>query len=405
MTQTLIRRGAAVAAAAVLLGTSAPSAHAAQYIVQFKGSGGTAAVAHAGGTVTQRIPLINAAAAELSATQAVALSRDPAVKAVTVNGSVTPTSKSRVNFDPDRMATAFNQSARTSDLWSDATGKGIGVAVIDTGIDDASPDFHTSQTDAGSRVVDTAVINPNATTAGDGYGHGTLVAGILAGDSGNRASSDPLFGKYAGAAPDAKLIAIKIADEQGNASVLDAINGIQFAVEHRAEDNVRVINLSFQAETPQSSTTDPLDAAVESAWLHGIVVVAAAGNRGTAPDAVSYAPGNDPYVITVGGVDDKGTKNTKDDLLATWSSRGVTQDGFAKPEISAPGAHIVANLAAGSAFTQLCPGCIRDHELHPGRRHLARRAARGRRRGPAARGPPRRGRRTRSRARSQLGAG
>jgi serine protease AprX len=73
---------------------------------------------------------------------------------------------------------------------------------------------------------------------------------------------------------------------------------------------------------------------------------------------VSYAPGNDPYIITVGSVDDRGTKGETDDVITTWSSRGVTQDGFAKPEIYAPGAHIVANLAPNSAFTWMCPSCI-----------------------------------------------
>ncbi len=364
MTKTLARHGAAVAAALALAGISAPAAHAAEYIVQFKDSGSAsarrAAIEHAGGKVTRDVWLINAAGADLTPGEASALRHDQAVKAVTVNGGVTPTGKTGVAFDPGSMATAFNQSARTSDLWGDATGKGVGVAILDTGISASSPDFQVSQTNTTSRVVANVVVNPNAKTVDDGYGHGTLVAGIVAGNGGYRASSDPLFGKYAGAAPDANLIAVKVADEQGNATVLDAINGLEFAVEHKADYNIRVVNLSFQSTTAQSYKIDPLDAAVESAWLHGIVVVAAAGNRGTAPDAVNYAPGNDPYVITVGGVDDQGTKNTKDDVLATWSSRGKTQDGFAKPEIAAPGAHIVANLAPNSAFTTLCPTCIRS---------------------------------------------
>ena len=153
---------------------------------------------------------------------------------------------------------------------------------------------------------------------------------------------------------------MKIADEQGNATVLDAIYGVQFAVDHKAAYNIRVINLSVESEAPQSYKTDPLDAAVEAAWFRGIVVVAAAGNRGNVPGAVGYAPGNDPYVITVGSVDDRATKSVSDDVITTWSSRGVTQDGYAKPEIYAPGAHIVANLAPNSAFASMCPMCIVD---------------------------------------------
>jgi serine protease AprX len=87
-------------------------------------------------------------------------------------------------------------------------------------------------------------------------------------------------------------------------------------------------------------------------------VVAAAGNRGDAADAVNYAPGNDPYVISVGGTDEHGTAGIADDTVADWSSRGTTQDGVAKPDVLAPGAHIVSTLAAGSAFQQLCPQCV-----------------------------------------------
>ncbi len=135
---------------------------------------------------------------------------------------------------------------------------------------------------------------------------------------------------------------------------------MQFAIDHKAEYNIRVINLSVESEEAQSYKTDPLDAAVEAAWFKGIVVVAAAGNRGNTPGAVGYAPGNDPYVITVGAVDDGETKGIKDDVIAAWSSRGVTQDGFAKPEVYAPGARISANLAPNSRFTSMCPSCIVD---------------------------------------------
>jgi serine protease AprX len=140
--------------------------------------------------------------------------------------------------------------------------------------------------------------------------------------------------------------------------VLDVIYGLQFVVDHKTDLNIRVVNLSLESTVQQSYKTDPLDAAVESAWFNGIVVVAAAGNHGATAEAANYAPGNDPYAITVGAVDDLGTKNGGDDVPAEWSSVGRTQDGFAKPEIMAPGAHIVSTLAPGSAFTTLCPTCI-----------------------------------------------
>ena len=234
------------------------------------------------------------------------------------------------------------------------------MAVIDTGIAGTLPDFRISQTNGTSRVVATVATNPYATGDNDSYGHGTHVAGIIAGNGGNRPDSDPLHGNYVGVAPDANLISVKVADEKGDATLLDVIYGLQFAVDNKDAYNIRVINLSLESTQAQSYKTDPLDAAAEAAWFSGIVVVAAAGNRGTAADAVGYAPGNDPYVISVGGVDDQGTKNTIDDAIADWSSRGTTQDGFAKPDVLAPGAHIVSNLSPKSAFTSMCPSCIVD---------------------------------------------
>ena len=329
-------------------------------IVQLNRGTGRAAgrklVKQAGGRITGELPIINGFAASMRAGDAEALKRRSGVRGVSLNAHVKP--KALVNFDPNKMFTAYNQSARSSNLWSYATGKGVGVAVIDTGIAGQLPGFRTSQTNAASRVVASVVTNPYAKTANDTYGHGTHVAGILAGNDGYRPSKDPLFGKYAGAAPNANLISIKASDDKGNATVLDVIYGLQFAVDFKSTYNIRVVNLSLQSTDPQSYRTDPLDAAVEAAWFSGIVVVAAAGNNGTDADAVSYAPGNDPYVITVGAVDDNATKDTRDDRITAWSSRGVTQDGFAKPDLYAPGARIVSQLAPNSAFASMCPACI-----------------------------------------------
>ena len=150
--------------------------------------------------------------------------------------------------------------------------------------------------------MNNVISNPGAFTAGDPVGHGTHVAGIVAGNSAFR--TDGLAGKYAGIAPEADIVAIKTADENGNSTVLDVINALQFVVDRKDELNIRVVNLSVSSDTPGSYLLDPLDAAVEFAWHAGIVVVTAAGNRGDAADAVQYAPGNDPYVISVGATDE-----------------------------------------------------------------------------------------------------
>lgn len=377
----LVVLGALAAAPGAIFGASAPAASAAagtshsaladvaartpdkpvEVIVQFKAGTDPAAaqrlVEATGGTVERELPIINGVSTTVPADAAQHLSLNPAVSAVSLNARV----DTEGVVDPAALATAYNQSIRAEKAWAAGyTGKGVGVAVIDTGIQGNLPDFQVSQSDTSSRVIASAVTNPAATTASDTFGHGTHVAGLIAGNSTNRPAGDPLNGKYAGSAPDANLIAIKASDDQGNASVLDVIDGLQFAIDMKSEYNIRVVNLSLKSTVAESYKTDPLDAAVEAAWNSGIVVVAAAGNDGSAADAVNYAPANDPYVITVGGVDDMGTKSIDDDVLATWSSRGKTQDGFDKPDVLAPGAHLVSTIPAGSAYTKLCPSCVTD---------------------------------------------
>jgi serine protease AprX len=333
-------------------------------IVQFDaGVGPVAAKAEtklAGGHVIAELSLIQGLAARMTASQASALAKSPNVHSVSLNAKITPQSDGRRNGPVEhgsQLQTTYDQTLRATGLWrAGGTGAGVGVAVIDTGIDGQLPDFRGSH--GRSRVVATAVTNPDATSALDGYGHGTDVAGIIAGDGNNLSARDPMQGQYVGVAPDANLISVKVSDEAGNATVLDVIYGLQFAVDHKSQYNIRVVNLSLDSTTPQSYTTDPLDAAVESTWMHGIVVVAAAGNRGTDSDAVQYSPANDPYVITVGAVDENGTPGTSDDSIADWSSRGTTQDGVDKPDVYAPGAHITSVLAPDSVFSTACATCV-----------------------------------------------
>jgi serine protease AprX len=336
-------------------------------IVQFKArvnvARAKADAASAGGHVFGTLQIINGLAVTMTAAQARALASSGDVHAVSLNSLVVSQGLGRPERLPKlqkllgQLQTTYDGTLGTPLLWrAGDTGAGVGVAVIDTGVDGQLADFTSPS--GRSRVIATAVTNPAAKTVYDTYGHGTDVAGIIAGDSRNRPASDPLRGQYVGVAPGANLIAIKASDEKGNASVLDVIDGIEFAIVHRHDYNIRVLNLSLDSATPQSYKTDPLDAAVEAAWKHGIVVVAAAGNRGDDSDAVQYAPANDPYVITAGAVDENKTTNPLDDSTAGWSSRGVTQDGFQKPDVYAPGAHIVSVLAPGSYFAHECPTCI-----------------------------------------------
>jgi serine protease AprX len=356
---------AALLCASLLALQSSPAAGAAErratVIVQMdagvKLQAGTAGVRRLGGRVTGRLPIINGFSATIPARKKPRLAAMPGVRAVTVNHGVASTS-----ISTSRLATAYPSSIDAIEAWnrwdSEVTGRGVGVAVIDTGIAGGMKDFERAGRSKDSRVVASVVTNPFATSAADRYGHGTHVAGILAGNGNERSNDDPLDGRYVGVAPEADLISIKASDDLGKATVLDVIYGLQFVVDNKDAYNIRVVNLSLESTVPSSYKTDPLAAAAEAAWFKGIVVVAAAGNRGTAADAVQYAPGNDPYVITVGAIDDDATRADVDDFRPRWSSRGVTQDGIAKPEIHAPGARIVSTLAPNSAFAGMCPTCI-----------------------------------------------
>jgi serine protease AprX len=207
-----------------------------------------------GGRVTGRLPLIHGLAVKLPAAHARALGRERNVVAVTLNGKVRGQ-----GANSGRLNTNYPKTVRADRLWDRGfTGTGVGVAVIDSGVAGDIVDFKGA--DGGSRVVANVVTAPGATKAGDGLGHGTHVAGIIAGNSFNRAPSDPLYGDYVGVAPDANLIVVKASDEVGNSTVLDVINGIQFVVDHKDAYNIRVLNLSLSAETPQSYKTDPLAA-------------------------------------------------------------------------------------------------------------------------------------------------
>ena len=174
-----------------------------------------------------------------------------------------------------------------------------------------------------------------ANSPGDGRGHGTFVASIAAGGAGG----------YLGAAPSAPLVSIDVADDTGKAMTADVIRAADWILANKARLNIRVANFSLHASNPGSFMFDPLNKAVERLWFNDVVVVAAAGNYGELGRGVPFAPGNDPFVITVGASDVAGTLSTRDDFEAPWSAWGYTLDGFAKPELGAPGRYIVGAVS------------------------------------------------------------
>jgi serine protease AprX len=277
----------AVACCAAAPATAGASSARSQVIVQLDAGASAAAVKaqvrayH--GRVTGDLPIINGFAAKLSDGAAASLQRVDGVREVTKNTAIKPQA---VNVS--ELQAAYPSSVDAIEAWnkfdSNVTGKNVGVAVVDTGIAGQMPDFEEKGPSKASRVVASVVTNPNATSAKDTYGHGTHVAGIIGGNGTERERSDPLDNRYIGVAPEADLVSVKVSDDLGNATVLDVIYGLQWVVDFKSQYNIRVVNLSLESTTPNSYKTDPLDAAVESAWLKGLVVVAAAGHPGSAPD-------------------------------------------------------------------------------------------------------------------------
>ena len=156
-----------------------------------------------------------------------------------------------------------------------------------------------------------------------------------------------------GVAPDARLAMVRVIDSNGATRKSTVIKGVQWAVQNRKAYNIRILNLSLGGQAT-GYRTDPLDAAIEMAWRSGLLVVTAAGNDGPYSGTIN-TPGNDPYVLTVGAVDDRGTSDPSDDSIADFSSRGPTADLISKPDLVAPGRRIVALRAIGSYLDNLLP--------------------------------------------------
>src|SRR2546421_3219999 len=289
----------------------------------------------------ERVPIGHGLATELTPAMVQHFSHDPNVARIVYDAPVRLVDAA---FNPALLASPYPAVVDAVAAWSNGlhpvTGRGIGVAVIDSGV--------TSHPDLTDRVTINKDFNPAVSGTEDTYGHGTAVAGIIAGDG--TASG----GRYIGIAPRANVINLRVNDGSGAAPTSVIMNAILWAVLHADTYNIRVINLSLLTTVAESYRTSPIDAAVEYAWLKGIVVVVAAGNHG--PNSALYAPANDPYVITVGASDDHGTIASADDTLAGFSPYRRTQDGFSKPDVVAPGRRIITTLAPGSSFALNYPG-------------------------------------------------
>ena len=227
------------------------------------------------------------------------------------------------------------------------TGTGVGVAIIDSGIH-SNNDFNPGP--GQNRIVYSQdFAGGGGPAADDTYGHGTHVAGIVGG-GGKGSTCFNCTRSFKGVAPNVNLINLRVLDQNGKSTDSLVISAIQKAISLQNTYNIEVINLSLGRSVYESYKQDPLCQAVEQAWNAGIVVVVAAGNNGRDNSAGTNgygtigAPGNDPYVITVGAIKTNGTYSTTDDTIATYSSKGPTgYDQIAKPDLVAPGNRVVSD--------------------------------------------------------------
>lgn len=304
------------------------------------------AVERAGGRVRIDLPIVDGVAADVPRDAMPALARMLGVRAITADDRMTV--QGAIDLEPEsaeRPTSVYPEVVRANELaLRGGTGAGITVALLDTGISE-TPDLAGRILSIEDEFgIDRPCVNLSGEpTCGDSYGHGTFLAGIIAGDG---AASN---GEYVGVAPEANLVSIKVGGRHGSADASNVLAGIQWAVSFRDRYDIRVLNLSLGTDSTQKWTVSPLNYAVERAWRAGIVVVVAASNRGPDPGTISK-PADDPYVITVGATDDLTTVDLADDVLPDFSARGPAPEGVAKPDVVAPGGHIVSLRAIGSAI-------------------------------------------------------
>jgi serine protease AprX len=275
------------------------------------------AVRAVGGQVLDRLPLIGGVSARLP------------------KGSLLGTSWTVV---PDRAVGVAATSAATGPASTvratlglgapSGEGAGVTVAVVDTGVANVA--------DLAGRVTH---VDVSGAGVGDGYGHGTFVAGLVAGSG---ASSG---GSYAGIAPGARILDVRVADDDGSSDLVTVLKGLQAVAAHPEVD---VVNLSLSSGSPLPYQIDPLTVALDALWRKGITVVVPAGNDGADGRGSITSPGIDPVLLTVGGLDENGTSKRRDDTVAAWSSQGPAPQGVAKPDLVAPGSHVISTGAPGS---------------------------------------------------------
>ena len=308
------------------------------------------AVVAAGGLVRRQLSVIDGFAASVPAGAVTGLRASAGVRAVTEDAAVRLSGGFdgyAPKQDPTSMYWVAQEVTGAAEYWDAGfRGQGVGVALIDSGVAPVNglttagkvlhgPDLSFDSQHDAFRDVDT-------------YGHGTHLAGIIAGrdDAAPEAVQKGVEDHFVGMAPSARVISLKVADSHGNTDVSQVLAAIDWVVQHRNDPgmNIRVLNLSFGTDATQDYRTDPLTHAVEAAWKAGIVVVVAGGNQGDGSAQLNN-PAYDPRILAVGGADGRGTYGVADDVIGTFSSHG---DAARAPDLVAPGKSVVSLVSPGS---------------------------------------------------------
>jgi serine protease AprX len=307
-----------VAATTVLTGLPGTASATPLQTVVVTGVGDVAgAVRAAGGEVLDRLPLVGGLVARLPQGATVPHAQ------VVPNRPVGVSSASEGSGPASTVRSTLGLGAPAGE------GAGVTVAVVDTGVADVA--------DLAGRVTHVDVTGDGT---GDGYGHGTFVAGLVAGNGSGSG------GAYAGVAPGARVLDVRVAHADGTSDLVTVLKGLQVVANHPEVD---VVNLSLSSGSPLPYQLDPLTIALETLWARGATVIVPAGNDGADGRGSITSPGVDPVLLTVGGLDEAGTAAHSDDTVADWSSQGPAPQGVQKPDLAAPGAHLVSTGAIGSA--------------------------------------------------------
>jgi len=299
-----------------------------------------------GGSLKHALAIVGAVSARLKGVQVLKLTRDNDVDYVAKDQQL------RAQFDPAldsaKAQTPGILEVNAPQVWSQlgVTGQGVGVAIVDSGV---YP--HPDLADRIVASIDFTTASPtvSTTSTGDPGGHGTHVAGLVAGDG------TLSGGAYTGVAPRANIINVRVIDATGSSNVSTILRGLQWVLANRNAYNIRVVNMSLGATPTGSYKSDFMATAAEVLNFAGVTVVVSAGNTGPLAGTVT-TPATDPYVVTVGALDDNGTSLPFDDLMTVFSSRGRTVfDNLSKPDLVAPGRKMISLRSPGSELDTLFP--------------------------------------------------